>query len=153
MLFVIVRICIDWFMLNGFDLEDYVLFLKFQVIGLEGYMVSNLCVIITHFWFVLYRSAEEFLTDPSQDKWKRHTVLSNDSGYSTTDSLEKIGWSPNVSEVCYSASVCLYTSGTMAMPLCSLFLSFCFIFNFGLSLNVEQNHTLILVKLGSFHFE
>ncbi|XP_078312585.1 uncharacterized protein LOC111099692 isoform X7 [Crassostrea virginica] len=43
-------------------------------------------------------SAEEFLTDPSQDKWKRHTVLSNDSGYSTTDSLEKIGWSPNVSE-------------------------------------------------------
>lgn len=42
--------------------------------------------------------AEEFLTDPSQDKWKRHTVLSNDSGYSTTDSLEKIGWSPNVSE-------------------------------------------------------
>ncbi|XP_061171527.1 leucine-rich repeat and calponin homology domain-containing protein 2-like isoform X6 [Saccostrea echinata] len=42
--------------------------------------------------------AEEFMTDPSQEKWKRHTVLSNDSGYSTTDSLEKIGWSPNVSE-------------------------------------------------------
>lgn len=39
------------------------------------------------------------MTDPLQDKWKRHTVLSNDSGYSTTDSLEKIGWSPNVSEV------------------------------------------------------
>ncbi|XP_011420232.3 DISP complex protein LRCH3 isoform X7 [Magallana gigas] len=43
-------------------------------------------------------TSEEFMTDPSQDKWKRHTVLSNDSGYSTTDSLEKIGWSPNVSE-------------------------------------------------------
>lgn len=46
-----------------------------------------------------FRTSEEFMTDPSQDKWKRHTVLSNDSGYSTTDSLEKIGWSPNVSEV------------------------------------------------------
>ncbi|XP_062599830.1 leucine-rich repeat and calponin homology domain-containing protein 2-like isoform X6 [Saccostrea cucullata] len=41
---------------------------------------------------------EEFMTDPSQEKWKRHTVLSNDSGYSTTDSLDKIGFSPNVSE-------------------------------------------------------
>ncbi|XP_056004324.1 leucine-rich repeat and calponin homology domain-containing protein 2-like isoform X8 [Ostrea edulis] len=43
-------------------------------------------------------SAEEFMTDPLQDKWKRHTVLSNDSGYSTTDSLEKIAWASNVSE-------------------------------------------------------
>ncbi|XP_071159897.1 leucine-rich repeat and calponin homology domain-containing protein 1-like isoform X9 [Mytilus edulis] len=29
----------------------------------------------------------------SPEKWKRHTVLSSDSGYSTTDSIEKCGWS------------------------------------------------------------
>ena len=36
----------------------------------------------------------------SPDKWKRHTVLSSDSGYSTTDSVDKCGWSPQeVSEI------------------------------------------------------
>ncbi|KAL4219818.1 calponin y [Mactra antiquata] len=40
-------------------------------------------------------SSEEFrnIMD-SPDKWKRHTVLSSDSGYSTTDSVDKCGWSP-----------------------------------------------------------
>ena len=152
MLFVIVCICIDLFMLNGFDLEDYVLFLKFQVIRLEGYMVSNLCFIIPHFWFLLYRSAEEFLTDPSQDKWKRHTVLSNDSGYSTTDSLEKIGWSPNVSEVCYSASVCLYTSGIMAMPLCSLFFVILFYLQFWFKFKCRTKSHINFSKIRLFLF-
>lgn len=46
-------------------------------------------------WFVVCRSSEEFrnIMD-SPDKWKRHTVLSSDSGYSTTDSVDKCGWSP-----------------------------------------------------------
>ncbi|KAK3095699.1 hypothetical protein FSP39_017790 [Pinctada imbricata] len=45
-------------------------------------------------------SSEEFRnmidnTSP-ENKWKRHTVLSSDSGYSTTDSIEKCGvWSPS----------------------------------------------------------
>ncbi|KAL3846997.1 hypothetical protein ACJMK2_017937 [Sinanodonta woodiana] len=40
-------------------------------------------------------SSDEFrnLVDSPENKWKRHTVLSSDSGYSTTDSLEKCGWS------------------------------------------------------------
>lgn len=64
----------------------------------------DLCVLVLFFFCA--RSAEEFMTDPLQDKWKRHTVLSNDSGYSTTDSLEKIAWASNVSEVsCWSVSV------------------------------------------------
>ncbi|XP_060588533.1 leucine-rich repeat and calponin homology domain-containing protein 2-like isoform X6 [Ruditapes philippinarum] len=40
-------------------------------------------------------SSEEFRNlMESPDKWKRHTVLSSDSGYSTTDSVDKCGWSP-----------------------------------------------------------
>ncbi|XP_052784941.1 leucine-rich repeat and calponin homology domain-containing protein 2-like isoform X5 [Mya arenaria] len=40
-------------------------------------------------------STEEFRTLlDNPDKWKRHTVLSSDSGYSTTDSVDKCGWSP-----------------------------------------------------------
>ncbi|XP_052216760.1 serine-rich adhesin for platelets-like [Dreissena polymorpha] len=40
-------------------------------------------------------SSEEFRTlSDTPDKWKRHTVLSSDSGYSTTDSVDKCGWSP-----------------------------------------------------------
>ncbi|XP_021371747.1 leucine-rich repeat and calponin homology domain-containing protein 3-like isoform X2 [Mizuhopecten yessoensis] len=41
-------------------------------------------------------SSEEFrnmLESPESKAWKRHTVLSSDSGYSTTDSIEKCGWS------------------------------------------------------------
>ncbi|KAL3846998.1 hypothetical protein ACJMK2_017937 [Sinanodonta woodiana] len=43
-------------------------------------------------------SSDEFrnLVDSPENKWKRHTVLSSDSGYSTTDSLEKCGWSSEV---------------------------------------------------------
>ncbi|KAJ8310503.1 hypothetical protein KUTeg_012368 [Tegillarca granosa] len=42
-------------------------------------------------------SSEEFrnMMDSPENKWKRHTVLSSDSGYSTTDSIEKCGWSPS----------------------------------------------------------
>ncbi|XP_071084366.1 DISP complex protein LRCH3-like isoform X6 [Haliotis cracherodii] len=35
------------------------------------------------------------LLESPESRWKRHTVLSADSGYSTTDSLEKCGWSPS----------------------------------------------------------
>ncbi|XP_033760399.1 leucine-rich repeat and calponin homology domain-containing protein 1-like isoform X7 [Pecten maximus] len=41
-------------------------------------------------------SSEEFrnmMESPESKAWKRHTVLSSDSGYSTTDSIEKCGWS------------------------------------------------------------
>ncbi|XP_060082648.1 leucine-rich repeat and calponin homology domain-containing protein 1-like isoform X4 [Ylistrum balloti] len=41
-------------------------------------------------------SSEEFrnmMESPENKAWKRHTVLSSDSGYSTTDSIEKCGWS------------------------------------------------------------
>ncbi|XP_041349967.1 leucine-rich repeat and calponin homology domain-containing protein 2-like isoform X9 [Gigantopelta aegis] len=33
------------------------------------------------------------MLESPESRWKRHTVLSSDSGYSTTDSIEKCGWS------------------------------------------------------------
>ncbi|ESO96640.1 hypothetical protein LOTGIDRAFT_202018, partial [Lottia gigantea] len=43
------------------------------------------------------QTSDEFrnIVESPDSKWKRHTVLSSDSGYSTTDSLEKCGWSPS----------------------------------------------------------
>ncbi|KAK6167235.1 hypothetical protein SNE40_021316 [Patella caerulea] len=43
------------------------------------------------------QTSDEFrnMVDNPDTRWKRHTVLSSDSGYSTTDSLEKCGWTPS----------------------------------------------------------
>ncbi|XP_025079900.1 mediator of RNA polymerase II transcription subunit 12-like isoform X4 [Pomacea canaliculata] len=43
------------------------------------------------------QTSDEFrnILDNPEPKWKRHTVLSSDSGYSTTESLDKVGWSQN----------------------------------------------------------
>ncbi|XP_041349958.1 leucine-rich repeat and calponin homology domain-containing protein 2-like isoform X8 [Gigantopelta aegis] len=38
------------------------------------------------------------MLESPESRWKRHTVLSSDSGYSTTDSIEKCGWSEGASE-------------------------------------------------------
>ncbi|XP_025079911.1 AF4/FMR2 family member 4-like isoform X14 [Pomacea canaliculata] len=45
----------------------------------------------------IQRTSDEFrnILDNPEPKWKRHTVLSSDSGYSTTESLDKVGWSQN----------------------------------------------------------
>ena len=60
---------------------------------------------------ILNRTSDEFrnILEIPEPKWKRHIVLSSDSGYSTAESLDKCGW--NVSEVksglMWRLSVCL----------------------------------------------
>lgn len=43
-----------------------------------------------------FSSSDEFrnIMESPEYRLKRHTVLSSDSGYSTTESIEKCGWSP-----------------------------------------------------------
>ncbi|KAK7486504.1 hypothetical protein BaRGS_00022305 [Batillaria attramentaria] len=47
------------------------------------------------------QTSDEFrnILEPPESKWKRHTVLSSDSGYSTADSLDKCGWNHNEHQV------------------------------------------------------
>ena len=97
---------------------------------LLGELYCRICIFI----FLFSSSSEEFRTlIDTPDKWKRHTVLSSDSGYSTTDSVDKCGWSPQ--EVCSVAHTWFY--------FCFLCVLFSFISSIVLSI---KHYTQVLLS-------